>query len=87
MTLSAKPNLLQAEENAAQAISHAPQPSQRAGYSVEEFCFSVGIGRTSFYALGGDLAPRRIRIRKRTIVTESPAEWVARIEKSQKVAA
>lgn len=73
---------------AAAPASGAPgEVVARAGYSVEEWCFALGIGRTSFYAMGANIAPKRIKIGKRSIVIEPPGAWAARVAEHQAVEA
>lgn len=57
-------------------------PPERAGWSVEEWCAAIPIGRTLFYDLPAILAPRVIKIRARTVVVESPTSWLERISDS-----
>lgn len=58
------------------SIEHAPSLSvQRAGWSVNEWCYEASIGRTRFYH---EIKIGRIKAKKcgsRTIVTTTPAEW------------
>ncbi len=51
----------------------------QAGFPVNAFCAAINIGRTTFYALPPHLQPKTVKIGNRTIVTESPAEYLARI--------
>lgn len=88
MTFSVESDLRHAAKDAVSARGNAViDVAARAGYSVEEFCFAVGIGRTSFYGLPAALAPSRIKLGKRTIVTESPSAWVSRVAELQREAA
>ena len=73
MSLPVETNLRRAVKNALAA---------RAGWAVAEFCEAVGIKRTYFYALPPEIAPRRIKLGRRTIVTEAPSAWVARVAAS-----
>jgi hypothetical protein len=54
-------------------------PPERAGYTVEDWCAAIPIGRTLFYELPPEIVPRSIKIAARTIVVEAPTLWLARI--------
>lgn len=54
----------------------------RAAFSIDEFCKSHDISRTTFFQLERDgKAPRSMKVgRRRLITTEAAAEWRARME-------
>lgn len=56
---------------------------EKAGWDVSSWCRSVGISRTKFYALEGDMRPRDVRLGSRRIVAETPKEWLGRIAAAQ----
>ncbi len=51
----------------------------KAGYSVPEFCYGTGIGRSKAYELMGDGLIRFVTVGRRRIITDSPAEFLARV--------
>ncbi|AWJ87618.1 ethanolamine utilization protein EutA (plasmid) [Azospirillum sp. TSH58] len=51
----------------------------KAGFSVPEFCHGVGIGRSKVYELMTAGAIRFVTIGRRRIITDSPAEFLARV--------
>lgn len=53
------------------------QTVQKAGFSVSEFCFGTGIGRTKAYSLMKEKRIRFVTIGRRRIVVTSPAEFLA----------
>ena len=55
----------------------------KVGFRISEWCRSVGISRPSFYNLKGELAPRLLRLNSTPIITESPAEYLARMTSLQ----
>jgi hypothetical protein len=64
--------------------------NSRAGWSVNDWCRSVGVCRATAYNLlanGGKAAPKRVKIRGRTIIVESPSEYLARLHDTQVSAA
>lgn len=60
---------------------------ERAGWSIKDFCASVGISVAKFYLLTPDLKPRTAKLAGRVIVCESPAAYLARIAAAQGVPA
>lgn len=50
-----------------------------AGRSIPEFAQQVGVGRATFYLLSPKDRPATVKIGKRTIVRESPADWLAQM--------
>jgi predicted DNA-binding transcriptional regulator AlpA len=64
--------------------------SQKAGWNMPEWCKGAGVSKSTVYnwityerTHGGDIAPRRVKIRGRTIIVESPAAYLARIHATQ----
>ena len=56
---------------------------QQAGFSIGAWCAAVSIGRTTFYTLPPYLKPRTVKIGERTIIAESPPDYLARIAAEQ----
>ena len=57
--------------------------SGRVGWRLDRWCEDAGISRAQFYRLPPDLAPRSTQLSpRRRIVTESPADWLARVGKA-----
>jgi len=52
---------------------------QRAGWGVKEWCASAAISDALFYKLEPDLRPTSIKVLGKRVVTEKPADWLARI--------
>jgi len=59
----------------------APQ-SQRAGWSVQEWCASAAISDALFYKLETQQRPASVKIGAKRIITEAPAAWLARVGQS-----
>lgn len=57
--------------------------ANRAGWSIPEFCAACNFSRGTFYNLTDELRPRQIKILKRTIVIEPPAQYLARLAAAQ----
>jgi hypothetical protein len=60
---------------------------QPAGRSPESFARLAGISRTTLYCLAEECKPARVKIGRRLVITESPADWLARMAERAKVAA
>jgi len=60
-------------------MQHETNPI-KAGFSIAEWCPAAGISRATFYALPPDAKPTRVGIGTRTVIKESPAEWLDRME-------
>jgi len=54
-------------------------------WPVQEWVTSAGIGRTFFYKLPAELAPRQVTVGKRRLVVESPREWGERIARADSI--
>ena len=63
------------------------QQIEQAGYDIPEWCAAVRISRATYYKLDGELKPGSVKIGKRHIITESPADYMARLAVAQAVAA
>lgn len=50
-----------------------------AGYRPDPWAQAAGFSRQQYYALTPDIKPRSIKIGGMRIITESPADWLARI--------
>jgi len=59
----------------------------KAGFAIPEWCLAVGIGRSNFYVLPGQLRPRSVKIGKRHIIIEAPKDYLERIAAQSQVAA
>lgn len=51
----------------------------KAGYSVPEFCYGAGIGRSKAYELMTAGLIRFVTVGRRRIITDSPADFLARL--------
>lgn len=59
-------------------IETSPESSP-AGWRVSEWARGVGISRAGFYLLSAEYRPRAVKIGKRHIITEAPADWLNRM--------
>lgn len=66
------------------AKSPAPTlpPDSRAGWRLRDWLAATSIGRSTFYVLPADIAPRQVRIGKKVVVLEAPASWLDRIARA-----
>lgn len=53
------------------------QTVQKAGFSVSEFCFGAGIGRSKAYDLMKEKRISFVTVGRRRIITTSPADFLA----------
>lgn len=51
----------------------------RAGWRLSQYCEATGLSRSYIYALSKEQQPRSIKIGKRRVITEAPADWLQRI--------
>jgi len=58
-----------------------PPQIERAGYDIPAWCAAVGISRATFYKLDGELKPVSVKIGKRHLIVERPADYMARLAK------
>ena len=58
---------------------------KRAGWPVKLWIRSVGIGATNFHmkVMGSADEPRHVRLGRRLIIIEQPADWLERMAKKQ----
>jgi len=56
-----------------------PDGIEPAGYRPSCWARAVGFSRQKLYALGADIKPHSIKIGRMRIITESPADWLARV--------
>lgn len=54
------------------------QAQPPAGWRRKVWCASVGISRSTFYALPTNLKPAMMKIGKSLFIVESPAAWLER---------
>ena len=57
----------------------AIQGSTQAGYDRREWCRGAKIGASTLYTLAESDRPRSVKIGKRTIIIEAPADWLERM--------
>jgi hypothetical protein len=57
--------------------SRERKPVPTAGYRPSDWAEAAGFSRQKYYAL--DNPPRSVKIDRMRIITESPADWLARI--------
>lgn len=56
-----------------------PAPAQRAGFEINEWCGLAGFGRAFLYRMLADgRGPQAVKIGRRTLITEPPADFLAR---------
>jgi len=60
--------------------------TDRAGWSIASYCEACNFSRATFYNLPEDRRPRSLKIGKRHIVIEAPAEFLARLAGKQNAA-
>ena len=60
-------------------------PVTKAGYSIPEFGTATGLGRSSIYKYMGDGRITFVKAGRRTIITDQPGDFLARL--SEKAAA
>jgi hypothetical protein len=63
--------------------STEPHAVQKSGFTIKEFCASIGISIAKFYILHDDLKPRTVKLHGRVIVIESPAAYLSRMAELQ----
>lgn len=56
-------------------------PSPNAGWNIPNWCCATSISRASFYLLAHK--PRTVKLGRRTVVIESPADYLERIAQAQ----
>ncbi|MCA3069429.1 MAG: hypothetical protein ING90_08595 [Rhodocyclaceae bacterium] len=55
----------------------------RVGFSLTEWCELTSISRPKLYTLPAELRPKTIKIGRRTIVIEAPADYLKRVAATQ----
>lgn len=55
----------------------------KAGWRFSEYPTLVGLSRTLLYGLPPELQPRTIKVGHATVITESPADYLARLAATQ----
>lgn len=53
--------------------------ANRAGWSIPDWCASVNLARATLYTLPANLQPASVKIGKRRIITEQPADYLKRL--------
>ncbi len=51
-----------------------------AGHTIEAWCPRVPIARATYYQLPQDARPKSLKIGRRVLILESPADWLKRME-------
>jgi len=59
---------------------------ERAGWPIPQWCEAVAFSRATFYNLPPERRPRSIKLGKRHIIIEPPAQYMARLAAAQGVA-
>lgn len=54
-----------------------------AGLSVGDFAKLAGVSRSLVYGLAPALQPRSVKVGRRRLVFEAPADWLARLAEAQ----
>lgn len=54
----------------------------QAGRPIPEWASLAGISRSTFYALPAQYRPRTVKIGKRLVIIEGPAEWLDRMARA-----
>ncbi len=54
----------------------------KVGFRVKPWCESVSISRATYYVLPVHLRPTAVRIGRIRVITEKPADWLARVGKA-----
>lgn len=57
-----------------------------AGWAIPPWCEAANISRATFYNLPSALRPHSVKIRRRRVIIESPADYLQRIRSLQQVA-
>jgi hypothetical protein len=63
-----------------------PAPA-KVGWSIQEWCAALNLGRSTFYLLPAELRPKILRIGDRQIVIEAPSAYAERVAAMQAKAA
>jgi len=57
--------------------------ADRAGWSIPSYCAACGFSRATFYNLTDEQRPRSLKLGKRHIIIEPPADYLARLAAAQ----
>lgn len=60
-------------------LATKPDNPYRAGWSINDWCKSVDLARATLYTLPPTLQPSSVKIGKRRIITEQPADFLKRL--------
>ena len=55
----------------------------KAGFSVLEFAYGVGLSRSKVYELMREGAIQYLKIGQRRLITETPADWLTRLQEAR----
>jgi hypothetical protein len=53
---------------------------EKAGYAIRPWCAAVGFSVALFFELPTNMQPTSVRIGRRRIITESPRDYLKRVE-------
>ncbi len=56
---------------------------KRCGFTLTEWCALTSISRPKLYTLAANMRPKSIKIGRRTVIIEAPADYLARIAAAQ----
>jgi len=62
--------------------------AERAGYSIVDFAREAGVSRGlifKLWAASDPVAPAKVKIASRTLIVETPRQWLARVAEMQAV--
>jgi len=59
------------------------QQTERAGWTIADWCAATSVSRAKLYDMSPDIAPRSVSLGRRRIIIEAPAQWLRRIADSQ----
>jgi len=48
-------------------------------YGISDWCAKAKLGRSSFYGLPPEIAPKQITVGRRRIIIENPRHWAERV--------
>ena len=71
-------------DTAARVTAAAIQSGEdsRAGWRLRDWLAATSVGRSTFYVLPAEIAPRQVRLGKKVVVIEAPAAWLDRVAKA-----
>lgn len=59
--------------------------SEKAGWSISDYCLLTDIGRTKLYTMPADQQPRSVKVGRRKVIIEPPREYLQRLAANQSV--